>query len=121
MGEDPREIERQIEHTREHMGETVEALAYKADVPSRVKESLTDKKDAVVEKLAEPSRRSPEARETPRHAPGKWPVRPDRAPSVRLGWRSKTRSAWRSAGSQPGLSSVHCSPPRGRKRNASGR
>jgi gas vesicle protein len=53
MGEDPREIERQIEHTREHMGDTVEALAYKADVPSRVKESLTDKKDAVVDKLSE--------------------------------------------------------------------
>jgi hypothetical protein len=51
MGEDPREIERDIEQTREHMGETVEALAYKADVPTRVKESVADKKDAVVGKL----------------------------------------------------------------------
>ena len=51
MGQDPRDIERQIEDTREHMGDTVSALSYKADVPTRMKDSVSDKKDAVVEKL----------------------------------------------------------------------
>jgi hypothetical protein len=53
VGEDPRAIERRIEDTREHMGDTVSALAYKADVPSRVKESVSDKLDAVTGKLAQ--------------------------------------------------------------------
>jgi ElaB/YqjD/DUF883 family membrane-anchored ribosome-binding protein len=52
VGEDTRAIEGQIEQTREHMGETVSALAYKADVPGRVKESAADKKDAITGKLA---------------------------------------------------------------------
>ena len=52
MGQDPRDIERQIEDTREHMGDTVSALSYKADVPARVKDSVSDKKDAVVDKLS---------------------------------------------------------------------
>jgi ElaB/YqjD/DUF883 family membrane-anchored ribosome-binding protein len=51
MGEDPREVEQRIEQTREHMGDTVSALAYKADVPSRVKGSVSDKKDAITGKL----------------------------------------------------------------------
>jgi len=33
------------------MGETVDALAYKADVKSRVKESITDRRDRVVDGL----------------------------------------------------------------------
>jgi polyhydroxyalkanoate synthesis regulator phasin len=52
MGEDTRTIEREIEQTRERMGETVQALSYKADVPTRVRDSVADKKDAVVGKLA---------------------------------------------------------------------
>lgn len=51
MGEDPRAIERRIEQTREHMGDTVSALAYKADVPARVRENVSDKKQAVTGKL----------------------------------------------------------------------
>jgi hypothetical protein len=67
MGEDPdrirQEIERtrdeydssdeaerirgDIEHTRSEMGETMQALGHKADVPSRVRESVSGKKDAV--------------------------------------------------------------------------
>ena len=35
MGEDPRAIRSEIEDTRERMGDTVDALAYKADVKSR--------------------------------------------------------------------------------------
>ena len=51
MGEDPRDIERRIEHTREHMGDTVQALSDKADVPGRMKGYVGDKKDAVVSKV----------------------------------------------------------------------
>ena len=48
MGETPDQIRHEIEETRGRMGETAEALAYKADVKSRAKESIADKKDAVV-------------------------------------------------------------------------
>jgi gas vesicle protein len=68
MGEDPdrirQEIERtrreysenaeadrirdEIDATRSEMGETTEALGHKADVKSRVKESISEKKDSVV-------------------------------------------------------------------------
>ena len=52
MGEDPRDIQERIEDTREQMGETVQALAYKADVPGRVKGAVADKKEAVIGKAA---------------------------------------------------------------------
>lgn len=52
MGEDTRAIEGQIDETREHMGDTVSALAYKADVPARMRDSAAEKKDAVTSKLA---------------------------------------------------------------------
>ena len=45
MGQDPDQIRSEIEATRERMGETVEALGHKADVPTRVKENLADKRD----------------------------------------------------------------------------
>ena len=48
MGEDPDLIRRDIERTREEMGETVGALGYKADVKSRAKDSLREKKDRLV-------------------------------------------------------------------------
>jgi Protein of unknown function (DUF3618) len=53
MGEDPRDIERRIDDTRERMGDTVEALSAKADVPGRVKGYVADKKDAVTSKVAD--------------------------------------------------------------------
>jgi hypothetical protein len=43
MGQESHEIRAEIEDTRSRMGDTVEALAHKADVPGRVKESITDK------------------------------------------------------------------------------
>jgi hypothetical protein len=52
MGEDPRNIQQRIEQTREEMGDTVEALAYKADVPGRLKGAVAEKKDAALEKVA---------------------------------------------------------------------
>ena len=48
MGETPDHIREDIEQTRERMGETVEAIGYKADVKSRVKDKVVEKKNAVV-------------------------------------------------------------------------
>jgi hypothetical protein len=53
MGEDTRTIEREIEHTRERMGETVEALSYKADVPTRVRDSVTGTAGSAAEATGE--------------------------------------------------------------------
>lgn len=47
MGKDSSEIKREIEQTRARMGDTVEALGYKADVPARVKDAVHDKVDTV--------------------------------------------------------------------------
>ncbi len=43
-------IRSDIQETREQMSETVEALGHKADVKTRVKDSISDTKDTVVEK-----------------------------------------------------------------------
>jgi hypothetical protein len=51
MGEDPRAIRTEIEETRERMGDTVDALAYKADVKTRAKESVSDKVDNLKSKV----------------------------------------------------------------------
>jgi len=48
MGETPDEIREDIEATRARMGDTVEAIGYKADVKSRMKETIADKKDSLV-------------------------------------------------------------------------
>jgi len=45
MGQDPSQIREEIEHTRAEMGDTVDALAHKTDVKSRVKETFADKKE----------------------------------------------------------------------------
>jgi hypothetical protein len=51
MGQDPDVIRRDIEETRERMGDTVDALGHKADVKGRAKESVTSKVDAMKEKV----------------------------------------------------------------------
>ena len=53
MGETPDHIREDIEETRARMGDTVEAIGYKADVKSRMKDTIVEKKDAVV---VEPTR-----------------------------------------------------------------
>lgn len=60
MGQDPDEIRAGIEQTRERMGETIDALGYKADVKSRAKENVTGKVDTVKEKLGLPVQRAGE-------------------------------------------------------------
>jgi len=52
MGEDPRDVEQRVENTRERMGDTVEALSAKADIPGRAKGYVEDKKDAVASKIS---------------------------------------------------------------------
>src|SRR3954468_3693495 len=42
MGEDSGQIREEIEETRARMGDTVEAIGYKADVPSRVSDKVGD-------------------------------------------------------------------------------
>jgi ElaB/YqjD/DUF883 family membrane-anchored ribosome-binding protein len=51
MGQDPEVIRRDIEQTRERMGETVEALGYKADVPTRTREAVSGRVTSVKEKI----------------------------------------------------------------------
>jgi hypothetical protein len=52
VGEASDYIREDIEATRERMGETVEAIGYKADVKSRVKDNIAEKKDAVISRVS---------------------------------------------------------------------
>ncbi len=47
MGQDPSTIRQDIEQTRERMGDTVDALAYKSDVKARAKASVSDRVDSI--------------------------------------------------------------------------
>jgi ElaB/YqjD/DUF883 family membrane-anchored ribosome-binding protein len=51
MGEDPNAIRDEIADTRERMGETIDALGYKADVKTRAKDNVAGKVDSVKERL----------------------------------------------------------------------
>jgi len=61
MGQDPDAIRQDIEQTRSEMSETVEAIGYKADVPSRAKEKVSEKMDAARSKVSEATTRAKEA------------------------------------------------------------
>jgi gas vesicle protein len=52
MGQDTGQIRQDIEETRGRMGETVEALGYKADVPGRAKEAVSGRVDSVKSKIS---------------------------------------------------------------------
>jgi len=47
MGEDPDVIRKDIENTRERMGDTVDALGYKTDVKARAGDKVTSLKEKV--------------------------------------------------------------------------
>jgi hypothetical protein len=64
MGQEPGQIRREIEETRSDMGETVEALSYKADVPARIKESVSDKTERLRGQMASTTSRVSEATPT---------------------------------------------------------
>lgn len=52
MGQEPSEIRQQIAQTREEMGDTIDALGYKADVPARAKDKVTGTVDRARESVA---------------------------------------------------------------------
>jgi gas vesicle protein len=52
VAQDPEVIKREIQETREHMGDTVDALAYKADVPTRTKDRISDTMQTVKGKVS---------------------------------------------------------------------
>jgi ElaB/YqjD/DUF883 family membrane-anchored ribosome-binding protein len=51
VGQEPDRIPAEIEQTRAEMSETVDALGYKADVKTRAKENLQDKKESAKESI----------------------------------------------------------------------
>ena len=51
MGEDPAAIREEIENTRDRMGATVDAIGYKADVPARARDTISDRVQSVKEKV----------------------------------------------------------------------
>jgi hypothetical protein len=51
MGQEPSQIREEIEETRAEMGDTVDALAYKTDVKTRVKESFADKRERLISQV----------------------------------------------------------------------
>jgi Protein of unknown function (DUF3618) len=61
MGQDPDTIRQDIERTRADMGETVEAIGYKADVPSRAKDAVSEKMENVKSAVSGTATRAREA------------------------------------------------------------
>jgi hypothetical protein len=61
MGQDPDAIRQDIEQTRAEMSDTVEAVGYKADVPSRAKEAVSEKVENVRSKVGDTATRAKEA------------------------------------------------------------
>jgi gas vesicle protein len=70
MGKEPHEIREQIEHTRTEMGDTVEALGYKADVKTRAKDNITDKRDRLKERITGSTPDSDEVKDGAKRAVG---------------------------------------------------
>ena len=61
MGQDPDAIREDIEQTRAEMSETVEAIGYKADVPSRAKDKVSETMESVKNKVSGTATRAKEA------------------------------------------------------------
>ena len=61
MGQDPDAIRQDLAQTRSEMGETVEAVGDKADVPSRAKEAVSEKVENVRSKVSDTATRAREA------------------------------------------------------------
>ena len=52
MGQNPSDIRAEIEETRARVGDEVDALSYKTDVPARMGDYVDDKKQAVKDKVS---------------------------------------------------------------------
>ena len=61
MGQDPDAIRQDIAQTRTEMSETVEAIGYKADVPSRAKDAVSEKVENVKSAVSGTATRAKEA------------------------------------------------------------
>jgi ElaB/YqjD/DUF883 family membrane-anchored ribosome-binding protein len=61
VGQDPDAIRQDIEQTRAEMSDTVEAVGYKADVPSRAKDKVSETVDNVKNKVSDTATRAKEA------------------------------------------------------------
>jgi Protein of unknown function (DUF3618) len=61
MGQNPDAIRQDIEQTRAEMSETVEAIGYKADVPSRAKDAVSEKVENVKSAVSGTATRAKEA------------------------------------------------------------
>jgi hypothetical protein len=61
MGQDPDALRQDIEQTRADMGATVGAVGYKADVPSRAKDAVSDKVETMKSKVSDTATRAKEA------------------------------------------------------------
>ena len=70
MGQDPGQIRQEIEETRGRMGDTVEALGYKADVPSRAKEAVSGRVETVKSKISGATPDSGDVKQGARRAKG---------------------------------------------------
>jgi len=70
MGQDPDAIRREIEETRERMGETVGAIGYKADVPTRAKEKVGGAVTSVKESITGATPSSGEVKDVAKRGAG---------------------------------------------------
>ena len=70
MGQDKGQIRQDIEETRGRMGETVEALGYKADVPGRAKQAISGRVESVKSKLSGATPDSRDVKQGARRAKG---------------------------------------------------
>jgi hypothetical protein len=70
MGQDTGQIRQDIEETRGRMGETVEALGHKADVPARTKEAVSGRVDSVKSKISGATPNGAEFKQGARRAKG---------------------------------------------------
>jgi hypothetical protein len=61
MGQDPDAIRQDIAQTRAEMSETVEAVGYKADAPSRAKDAVSDKVENMKSKVSDTATRAKQA------------------------------------------------------------
>jgi hypothetical protein len=86
----PEEIQREIEQTRERLGETVDELAAKADVKTRAQAKVADVKARARVKAAEVSGRVRRSQVVRRDWPLSLVAAGILAMSVALAWRRRT-------------------------------
>ncbi|HEV3379150.1 MAG TPA: DUF3618 domain-containing protein [Thermoleophilaceae bacterium] len=70
MGQDTQQIRQDIEETRGRMGDTVEALGHKADVPGRAKEAVSGRVNSVKERISGATPDSGDMKQGARRAKG---------------------------------------------------